>query len=126
MLSISNSHNNRQKNTSGFSYSFFVFESFKMVKVLLNDIVLAESDSTKIVEGNHYFPPSSLNMEYFEDVPNYSTACPWKGKATYYTLKVDGKTMPKAAWTYKQPMKAATEVQDHVAFFQRDGVKIVE
>ena len=92
-----------------------------MPKAIWNDIVLAESDETFMVEGNHYFPPSSINKEYFEASSSHTT-CPWKGVASYYTIEVDGKQNPGAAWYYPQPKDAAQNITGYVAFWK--GVKI--
>lgn len=83
--------------------------------------VLAESDNTVVVEGNHYFPPSSLVREYFHP-SDTKTTCPWKGEASYYSLEVDGERNPDAAWTYPDPKPAAAEIRDHVAFWK--GVQV--
>ena len=93
------------------------------MKAVWNEKVLAESDDTKVVEGNHYFPPASLKREYFKESPTHST-CPWKGEASYYSIEVDGKTNEDAAWYYPAPKDAAAEIKDHVAFWK--GVEVVE
>ena len=82
-----------------------------------NGAVLAESDATVIVEGNHYFPPDSLNREYFSDSDTH-TVCPWKGTASCYSVTVDGQVNEDAAWVYPQPKEAASEIADHVAFWR--------
>jgi len=87
-----------------------------------NGAVLAESDATVIVEGNHYFPPDSLNREYFSDSDTH-TVCPWKGTASYYSVTVDGQVNEDAAWVYPQPKEAASEIADHVAFWR--GVEVL-
>ncbi len=92
------------------------------VKAVWNDVVLAESDATIVIEGNHYFPPESLNRQYFAD-SSRSTSCPWKGSASYYTIDVDGDRNEAAAWTYRSPKAAAGQIRDYVAFWQ--GVKVV-
>ena len=94
-----------------------------MPKAIWNGAVLAESDDTKVVEGNHYFPPDSLNREYFQE-SSYSTTCPWKGVAGYYDIEVEGQTNRNAAWYYAQPSNAAQQIKDHVAFWH--GVKVVK
>ena len=87
-----------------------------MPTAIWNGAVVAESDETVIVEGNHYFPPASLTAEYF--VPNdRTTVCPWKGVASYYDLQVDGEVNQAAAWTYPTPKDAAAAIKDHVAFY---------
>lgn len=85
--------------------------------------ILAESEDTVVVEGNHYFPDSALRREFFR--PNsQSSHCPWKGDASYYDIKVDGETNPGAAWYYAAPKPAAAEIKDRVAFWR--GVTISE
>ncbi|GAC1498105.1 MAG: DUF427 domain-containing protein [Vulcanimicrobiaceae bacterium] len=91
------------------------------MKATWKDVVLAESDNTKVVEGNHYFPPDSIKSEYFKASQTHSV-CPWKGTANYYTLEVDGTQNPDAAWYYPQPKEAAIEIANHVAFWK--GVRV--
>ncbi|NDJ60228.1 MAG: DUF427 domain-containing protein [Chloroflexi bacterium] len=86
-----------------------------MAKAVWNGVVLAESDQTVMVEGNHYFPPESLNREYFTD-SSFKTTCPWKGLANYYSLEVNGQANKDAAWVYRDPKTAAEAIRDHVAF----------
>jgi uncharacterized protein (DUF427 family) len=86
-----------------------------------NNTILAESDDTVVVEGNHYFPPQSIKMEYFQESATH-TACPWKGEASYYNVVVDGQINKDAAWYYPDPKPAAAEIKDHVAFWR--GVKV--
>ncbi len=86
------------------------------MKAVLNGTVLAESDQTVVVEGNHYFPRSSVKSEFFTPTDR-STHCPWKGDASYYDITVDGATEPNAAWYYAAPLEKATEIKDHVAFY---------
>jgi uncharacterized protein (DUF427 family) len=83
--------------------------------------VLAESDRTVKVEGNHYFPPQSLRREYFTGSAAAST-CPWKGQARYYDVQVDGKTNRRAAWYHPRPRPAAASIAGHVAFGR--GVRV--
>ena len=92
-----------------------------MVKATWNGVVLAESDATIIVEGNHYFPPEAVKREYFGDSTTHTT-CPWKGKASYHHLEVNGQRNPDAAWYYPEPSAAAREIKDHIAFWK--GVRI--
>ena len=87
------------------------------MKATWNGAVLAESDDTVVVEGNHYFPPESLDRSYFVDSDTHTT-CPWKGKASYYSIEVDGEVNADAAWTYPDPSPAASEIRDHVAFWR--------
>jgi len=93
------------------------------MKAVFNNVIIAESDDTILVEGNHYFPPQSLKKEYFTASDHKST-CPWKGLASYYSVNVDGKTEIDAAWYYKSPSEAAKQIKDHVAFWK--GVKVSE
>lgn len=91
------------------------------MRAVWNGAVLAESEDTIVVEGNHYFPPDSLHREYFIDSSSHSV-CPWKGTASYLTVVVDGQSNPDAAWTYPQPKAAAEQIADHVAFWK--GVRV--
>lgn len=91
------------------------------MKATWNGAVVAESDDTVVVEGNHYFPADAIRREFFQN-SNTHTTCPWKGEASYYTLTVDGKTNPDAAWYYPTPKPAAEEIKDRVAFWR--GVKL--
>ncbi len=93
-----------------------------MPKAMWNGVVLAESDATEIVEGNHYFPPEAIDRRYFRPSA-HRTTCPWKGEAHYYTLEVDGKVNENAAWFYPDPKDAARSIKDHVAFWK--GVEVV-
>jgi len=88
-----------------------------MPRVIMNGTVIAESSDTKVVEGNHYFPPEAVKSDYFTET-SHSTNCPWKGKASYYTISVDGETAENAAWVYPQPKDAAAEIKDHIAFYK--------
>lgn len=86
-----------------------------------NGKVIAESDDTIVVEGNHYFPPDAIKQEYFK--PNSdSTHCPWKGDASYYNVEVDGKVNEGAAWYYPEPKEAASKIKGYVAFWR--GVEV--
>jgi uncharacterized protein (DUF427 family) len=91
------------------------------MKATWNDTVLAESDDTKVIEGNHYFPPESINEEYFTS-SEHNTVCPWKGTASYYDIKVDGEVNENAAWYYPEPNDAANEIKNYVAFW--NGVEV--
>ncbi|WP_420378821.1 DUF427 domain-containing protein [Gilvibacter sp.] len=93
------------------------------MKAIWNDQIIAESDRTVVVEGNHYFPPTSIEKSFFK-ASNTHTTCPWKGEASYYTLSVNGKENPDAAWFYPNPKAAAAEIKDHVAFWK--GVSITD
>lgn len=91
------------------------------MKAVWNGTVLAESDDTIVVEGNHYFPPDSLKREYFKESDRQSV-CSWKGRASYYDVEVDGKLNKHAAWYYPSPSPSAKLVKDRVAFWR--GVKV--
>lgn len=92
-----------------------------MVRATWNGQVVAESDDTVVVEGNHYFPKDAVRSEVL--VPSATTTvCPWKGTASYYTLSVDGQQNPDAAWYYPDPKDAAAEIKDRVAFWK--GVQV--
>jgi len=93
------------------------------MKAIWKDKILAQSDETIVVENNHYFPLDSLNREFFEQSTTTS-ACPWKGTASYYHIRIREDTNRDAAWTYENPKEAAKEITDHVAFWK--GVEIVE
>lgn len=86
-----------------------------------NGAVIAASDDTVVVEGNHYFPRSAVAEQYVRDSATRST-CPWKGQASYLTIEVDGQTNRDAAWYYPQPSAAAAQIRDHVAFWR--GVRV--
>jgi uncharacterized protein (DUF427 family) len=94
-----------------------------MARATWNGAVIAESDSYEVVEGNVYFPPGSVNRALLRDSETH-TVCGWKGNASYYTLVVDGKENPDAAWYYPQPMDAASNLRDHVAFWK--GVEVTK
>ena len=87
-----------------------------MARATWQGTVLAESDDTVVVEGNHYFPPDSVSWDHFTEV-EMTTACPWKGTASYYDVTVGDLTMANVAWTYHEPFEAAAEIKDHVAFY---------
>ena len=93
-----------------------------MTKAIWNGTVLADSDQTVIIEGNHYFPPGAVRREYFEP-SNTKTTCPWKGEASYYTVRVGEKTNTDAAWYYPDPKGSAADIKDHVAFWK--GVQVI-
>ena len=87
-----------------------------MARATLNDVVIAESDHTEVVEGNHYFPPGSVHTDYLREGQRH-TYCPWKGQASYYGLMVGGVFVEDAAWFYPDPKDAASNIKDHVAFY---------
>ncbi|MGD2187031.1 MAG: DUF427 domain-containing protein [Desulfobacterales bacterium] len=87
------------------------------MRVIRDDIILAESNDTIVIEGNHYFPPDSVNWDYFQKSDTHTT-CPWKGQASYCTLVIGDKTEPDAAWYYPEPKEAAKQIKDYVAFYK--------
>ncbi|RMA64400.1 DUF427 domain-containing protein [Ulvibacter antarcticus] len=91
------------------------------MKAIWNNKVLAESDQTIVIEGNHYFPPDSINEEYFVENDTH-TNCPWKGEASYYTLEVNGEQNKDAAWFYPEISALAKSIKGYVAFWK--GVEI--
>ncbi len=93
------------------------------IRATWNGAVLAQSDTTVVVEGNHYFPAEDVNDEFFES-SDTQTVCPWKGTASYRTVVVDGTRNPDAAWYYPEPEDAAREITDRVAFWK--GVTVDE
>jgi uncharacterized protein (DUF427 family) len=93
------------------------------MKASWNGTVLAESDDTVIVEGNHYFPADSIRAEFFADSGSH-TICPWKGEASYKDVVVNGEVNSDAAWFYSEPKEAAAEIRDHFAFWH--GVEVGE
>ena len=93
------------------------------MKATWNNAVLADSDDTVVVEGNHYFPPESVNKEYFQESSSHTT-CPWKGEASYYNVVANGDTNKDAAWYYPDPKEAAAQIKDRIAFWR--GVKVEE
>lgn len=92
-----------------------------MKRAVWKGVVLAEAENTVKVEGNHYFPMESLNLQYFAD-SDHTSVCPWKGTARYLDVVVDGAVNPAAAWYYPRPSEAAREITDHAAFGR--GVRI--
>ena len=91
------------------------------MKATFNGQVVAESDATVVVEGNHYFPPDSLRREFLK-TSDHATNCPWKGDAGYFHVAAGGETAENAAWFYADPKPAAAEIKDHVAFWK--GVEV--
>ncbi|MDA0350681.1 MAG: DUF427 domain-containing protein [Chloroflexi bacterium] len=87
-----------------------------MARATINGHVLAESDEFEVVEGNVYFPPSAVKQELFAPNPSH-TICSWKGEASYYDIVVDGELFEGRAWFYPDPMAAAENIRDYVAFY---------
>jgi len=92
------------------------------MRAIWNDKVIADSNDTVVVEGNHYFPSDAVRKDYLK-TSNTHTTCPWKGIASYYSLEVDGKTNTDAAWYYPEPKAATMNIKGRIAFWK--GVKIV-
>lgn len=92
------------------------------MQAVFNGTVIAESEDTKVVEGNHYFPADSLNQEYFTKTSTH-TLCPWKGLASYYRIDVDGVANEDAAWYYPRPFPLARKIKDRVAFWRGVDVR---
>jgi uncharacterized protein (DUF427 family) len=92
------------------------------MRAIWNGQVIAESDKTVVVEGNHYFPPDSIVSEFLQPSDQKST-CFWKGTATYFDINIEGELNPAAAWYYSEPNKSAEKIKDHIAFWR--GVKTV-
>ena len=89
------------------------------MKVVWNDMVIAEAPQEQLIriEGNWYFPPSSLKREYFSD-SDHKTTCFWKGEANYYDVTVDNKVNEFGAWYYPEPKDAAKQIAGRVAFWK--------
>jgi uncharacterized protein (DUF427 family) len=87
------------------------------MRVVRNNIILAESNNTVIIEKKHYFPPDSINWDYVEKSDKH-TNCPWKGQASYLTIRIGDQVEKDAAWYYPDPMEAAKEIKDYVSFYK--------
>ncbi len=92
-----------------------------MARAIWNGAVIAESDATVVVEGNHYFPPEAVKREHLS-VSASHTVCGWKGTASYYDVVVDGATNKDAAWYYPEPKDAARQIAGYIAFWH--GVRV--
>ncbi len=92
-----------------------------MTRAIWNGVILAQSDDTVVVEGNHYFPPESIDRQFFKP-SDHTSVCPWKGEAEYYHVEADGVTNADAAWYYGDPKPAAAEIKGRIAFWK--GVKV--
>jgi uncharacterized protein (DUF427 family) len=91
------------------------------MRALWKNVILAETDDTVVVEGNHYFPVDSLRREYFRNSDHHSV-CPWKGTASYFDVVVGDDTNANAAWYYPTPSEQARQIKDRVAFWH--GVEV--
>lgn len=94
-----------------------------MIRAIWNGKVIAESNDTVKMEGNHYFPSSSVKMEYMKPSDTHTT-CSWKGEASYYSIDVDGMINNDAAWYYPEPKEMAMDIKGRVAFWK--GVEVKE
>ncbi len=92
-----------------------------MTQAIWNGVILAQSDDTVVVEGNHYFPPESIDRQFFKP-SHHTSVCPWKGEAGYYHVEADGVTNADAAWYYGDPKPAAAEIKGRIAFWK--GVEV--
>ena len=92
------------------------------MKAIWNNEVIAESNDTIMIEGNHYFPPSAVKEEYLSS-SSRTSVCPWKGNAKYYNLEVEGNQNADTAWYYPAPKEAAKEIAGYIAFW--NGVQVV-
>lgn len=93
------------------------------MKAIWKDEVIAESEETVVVEGNHYFPPGSLKNEFLVE-SSTMTVCPWKGEASYYDIVVGDNVNKDGAWYYPAPKAEASEIKDHIAFWR--GVQVTK
>jgi uncharacterized protein (DUF427 family) len=93
------------------------------MKAIWNKTVIAESDDTVVVEGNHYFPVESVNEELLVS-SDTTSVCPWKGTANYYSIVAGGATNKDSAWYYAEPKEAANQIAGRIAFWK--GVQVTE
>ena len=93
------------------------------MKASWKDVILAESDLTVVIEGNHYFPPESINRRFFTESSTH-TRCGWKGIASYYTIKIEDDYNKDSAWYYPEPLDKARSIKNYVAFWK--GIKVEE
>lgn len=87
-----------------------------MPTATINGVVVAESDETVVVEGNHYFPPASVKLEHFRESA-HTSVCGWKGTASYFDIDIEGQVSQNVAWYYAEPKDAAAEITGYVAFY---------
>lgn len=92
-----------------------------MIRASWNGVTIAESERTIVIEGNHYFPPADVRSEYLVESSTH-TECPWKGRASYKTVRVAGKELADSAWYYPDPKPAAKEIKGYFAFWK--GVEV--
>jgi uncharacterized protein (DUF427 family) len=91
------------------------------MKAIWNEAIIAESNDTVVVEGNHYFPSAAVQQGMLRESSTH-TVCPWKGTASYYDVVVDGRVNKDAAWFYPEPKDAAKQIKDRIAFWK--GIKV--
>ena len=93
------------------------------MKAIWNEVILADSELTVVIEGNHYFPPESINRRFFTESSTH-TRCGWKGIASYYTIKIEDDYNQDSAWYYPEPLDKARSIKNYVAFWK--GIKVEE
>jgi uncharacterized protein (DUF427 family) len=93
------------------------------MKAIWNNQIIAESNDTIVIEGNHYFPAASISKNYFKKTDTH-TVCPWKGTASYYSIEVDGAINKDAAWYYPKAKEMAKNIENYVAFWK--GVEVTK
>ena len=94
------------------------------MKAIYNGVVIAQSDETIVIEGNHYFPPSSIEAEYLRP-SDWHTTCPWKGQASYYHLAVNGETLTDGVWVYPDTQEQAKAFEGYFAFYTHKGIEVI-
>lgn len=113
----------RFKNTIAQPFDILRASNIEIMKAYWNGQLIAESDDTIVVENNYYFPPEAINKDFFKESDTH-TICPWKGKASYYTLQANGEENKDAAWYYPDSSDLAKKIENYVAFLK--GVEIKE
>lgn len=91
------------------------------MKAIWNNTLIAESDNTIVVEGNHYFPPQSVKKEFLKSSDTHTT-CPWKGVASYYSIEVDGEKLKDGAWYYPNAKEKAKNIENYIAFYGKVSI----
>lgn len=102
-------------------YKYTPHQYIGSVRAIFNDKIIAESDDTIVVEGNHYFPPRVVNKKYLKK-SDTKTVCHWKGEASYYDVVVGDKKAKDGAWYYPEPTEEAENIKNYVAFW--NGVRV--
>ena len=93
------------------------------MKAVWKGETIAQSEATIVIEGNHYFPPESVNRDFLIQSDSH-TVCPWKGSASYHDIVVGGEVNPDAAWYYAEPSELAKGIKNYIAFWK--GVEVTE